>query len=102
VRAGLALVAAGGAANVRPSVHAGVEYGDVYITPAWPPAGYGVWGRAVNLAARLCALAGPGEVQIGPRAYELINPRPSVPHRTTLKGMAGPVLIHRVPAMTAL
>ena len=45
---------------------------------------------------RLCALAGPGELQIGPRAYELSHPRPAVPHRATLKGMAGSVLIHRV------
>ena len=96
VRAGIELVAAGGAATVRPSVHAGIEYGDVFVTPAWPPARFGVWGRAVNLAARLCALAGPGELQIGPRAYELSHPRPAVPHRRTLKGMAGSVLIHRV------
>jgi class 3 adenylate cyclase len=102
VRAGLELVATGGAANVRPSVHAGVEYGDVFVTPAWPPARYGVWGRAVNLASRLCALAGPGELHIGPRAYELIHPRPAVPQRATLKGMAGSVLVHRVPAVTSI
>src|SRR3954451_6802953 len=53
VRAGLDLVAAGGSAVVRPSVHAGLEYGDIFVTPSWPPAGYGVWGRAVNLAKRL-------------------------------------------------
>jgi class 3 adenylate cyclase len=98
ISAGLALVTAGGAVNV----HAGVECGEVFVTPSWPPARYGVWGRAVNLAARLCAVAGPGELQIGPRAYELIGPRPTVPHRTRLKGMAGPVLIHRVPAVTAM
>jgi class 3 adenylate cyclase len=69
IAAGLALVAAGGATRIRPAVHAGVEYGEVFVTPSWPPAGYGVWGRAVNLAARLCALAGPGELQIGPCAY---------------------------------
>jgi class 3 adenylate cyclase len=56
----------------------------------------------VNLAARLCALAGPGELHIGPRAYELIHPRPAVPQRTTLKGMAGSVLVHRVPAVTSI
>ena len=40
------------------------------MTPSWPPAGYGVWGRPVNHAQRLCALAGPGEVQVrvGPAA----------------------------------
>src|SRR4051812_38648761 len=48
VQAGLALVKAGGSAMVRPSVHVGVEYGNVFVTPSWPPAGYGVWGRPVN------------------------------------------------------
>src|SRR3954463_6387943 len=34
VQAGLALVQAGGAEWVRPSVHAGVEYGEVFVTPS--------------------------------------------------------------------
>ena len=100
VRAGLAMVAAGGPQVVRPSVHVGVEYGDVFVTPSWPPAGYGVWGRPVNLAQRLCAAAGPGEVQIGPRAYARAG-RPeltALPDRSPLKGFARPVLSHRVPA----
>jgi class 3 adenylate cyclase len=100
VRAGLALVAAGGAAKVRPSVHVGVEYGEVFVTPSWPPAGYGVWGRAVNIAARLCALAGPGELQIGPGAYSRTANRTFVssPERAALKGVVGPVLSHRIAA----
>jgi class 3 adenylate cyclase len=100
VRAGLALVRAGGSEMVRPSVHAGLEYGEVFVTPSWPPAGYGVWGRAVNLAARLCALAGPGELQIGPRAYGHTSYRPMRAHlqRANLKGVVDPVLTHRIPA----
>jgi class 3 adenylate cyclase len=100
IRAGLALVAAGGAEKVRPSVHAGVEYGEVFVTPSWPPAGYGVWGRAVNLAARLCALAGPGELQVGPGAYNLMSDRTlrALPQRATVKGVVGPVLTHRIAA----
>jgi len=100
VRAGLALVAAGGAEQVRPSVHVGIEHGEVFVTPSWPPAGYGVWGRAVNLAARLCALAGPGEVQIGPGAYSLMTSQTliAIPDRAALKGIAAPVLSHRIPA----
>jgi len=100
VRAGLAMVAAGGPRVVRPSVHVGVEYGEIYVTPSWPPAEYGVWGRAVNLAQRLCAAAGPGEVQIGQRAYAQAG-RPEVaalPDRARLKGITAPVLSHRVPA----
>src|SRR4029450_5693712 len=69
VLAGLAMGATRGTAVGRPSVHAGVECGEVFVTPSWPPAGYGVWGRAVNLAQRLCALAGPGELRFGPGAY---------------------------------
>jgi class 3 adenylate cyclase len=103
IQAGLALVKAGGSAMVRPSVHVGVEYGDVFVTPSWPPAGYGVWGRPVNLAARLCAMAGPGEVQIGPRAYgrtasERLRARPQ---QTIVKGFVGPVQTHLIPAQIA-
>jgi class 3 adenylate cyclase len=97
------LVTAGGSAMVRPSVHVGVEYGEVYVTPSWPPAGYGVWGRPVNLAARLCALAGPGEVQIGPRAYGRTSYRPmrALPQQATVKGFVGPVQTHLIPAQIA-
>jgi class 3 adenylate cyclase len=100
IRAGLDLVAAGGAAKVRPSVHAGVEYGEVFVTPSWPPAGYGVWGRAVNLAARLCALAGPDELQVGPGAYSRMSSQrvSALPQRAALKGLASPVLSHRICA----
>jgi class 3 adenylate cyclase len=100
VRAGLALVAAGGAELVRPSVHAGVEYGEVFVTPSWPPARYGVWGRAVNLAARLCALAGPGELQIGPGAYARSTERPvkAQPQRAMVKGVLRPIVTHRIAA----
>lgn len=100
VRAGLALIAAGGPARVRPPVHAGVEYGEVFVTPSWPPARYGVWGRAVNLAARLCARAGPGELEIGPGAYQRVPGRPprALPRRAPVKGVREPVLSHRVAA----
>jgi len=100
VRAGSALVAAGGTEFVRPSVHAGVEYGEVFVTPSWPPAGYGVWGRPVNLAQRLCALAGPGELQIGPQAYARAGDRAgaTLAGRSRLKGIVNPVVTHRVPA----
>jgi class 3 adenylate cyclase len=100
VRAGLAMVRAGGPQVVRLSVHAGVEYGEVFVTTSWPPAGYGVWGRAVNLAQRLCALAGPGELQIGPGAFDRAGcpETATLPGRARLKGIPAPVLSHRVPA----
>jgi class 3 adenylate cyclase len=103
VRAGLALVAAGGTEFVRPSVHAGVEYGEVFVTPSWPPAGYGVWGRPVNLAQRLCATAGPGELQIGPAAFARAGSGvgPSTRGQARLKGMVNPVVTHRFPVTTS-
>jgi class 3 adenylate cyclase len=103
VRAGLALVAAGGTEFVRPSVHAGVEYGEVFVTPSWPPAGYGVWGRPVNLAQRLCAIAGPGELQIGPAAFARAGGGvgPSTRGQARLKGMVHPVVTHRFPVTTS-
>lgn len=97
VRAGLAMVGTGGPGVVRPSVHAGVEWGEVFVTESWPPAGYGVWGRAVNLAQRLCSLAGPGELQIGPGAYSRAGRPAAAPDNRPLKGISRPVLSHRVP-----
>ena len=98
VRAGSALVAAGGTEFVRPSVHAGLEWGEVFVTPSWPPAGYGVWGRAVNLAKRLCDVAGPGELQIGPGAFAQTGNRvaPTQSGQRRLKGIVNPVVSHAV------
>ena len=69
VRAGLEMVTAAGTEPSRLPIHIGVEYGEVLVTPSWQAAGFGVWGRAVNLAKRLCDLAGPGEIQLGPGAF---------------------------------
>ncbi|GAB1691399.1 adenylate/guanylate cyclase domain-containing protein [Krasilnikovia sp. M28-CT-15] len=98
VAAGLELVASGGARLGLPSVHAGVETGEIYVTGSWPPAGYGVWGRPVNLASRLCDLAGPGELQIGPHAFAQVRRLfgPVRAARTRLKGVTTPVLTRRI------
>jgi class 3 adenylate cyclase len=73
----------------QPPVHAGVEYGSVLVTPSWEPARFGVWGRPVTIARRLCEVAGPGQVHVGPGAYA--SARHSVdtatPARLTLKGI---------------
>lgn len=94
VQAGLALVAAG-----RPQlgVHVGIEYGEVLVTPAWETAEYTVWGRVVNLAKRLCDLAGPSQVQVGPTAYARVGSEmgSAVPVLAALKGIEGEVLSHR-------
>ncbi|HEX6074921.1 MAG TPA: adenylate/guanylate cyclase domain-containing protein [Micromonosporaceae bacterium] len=98
VRAGLALVTAGRSHPSRLPVHVGIEYGEVLVTPSWQVAEFGVWGRPVNLAKRLCDLAGPDEIQIGPgafaRARHGIGPVTTMPAR--LKGVIGAVTAHRV------
>jgi class 3 adenylate cyclase len=73
------------------------------VTPSWPPAGYGVWGRPVNLAQRLCAIAGPGELQIGPAAFARAGGGvgPSTRGQARLKGMVHPVVTHRFPVTTS-
>jgi class 3 adenylate cyclase len=103
VGAGQEMVAAGGTAFARPSVHAGVEFGEVFVTGSWPPAGYGVWGRPVNLANRLCGLAGPGELQIGPKAFAHAGHRlgPVLSTQTRLKGFVSPVVSHRIAAQSS-
>ena len=104
VRAGLSLVAAGGTWLARPPVHVGVEFGEVLVTPSWEPAAFGVWGRPVNLAKRLCDTAGPGELAIGPAAYARAHHRArgARPVRVRLKGVADPVVSHRMSRCSAV
>jgi class 3 adenylate cyclase len=99
IRAAVALVSTVGA---DPAVHVGVEYGEVLVTPSWEPAGFAVWGRTVNRAKRLCDLAGPGEVQVGPDAFARAGHRWHCPRpvRARLKGIAGTVLAHRFTGFT--
>jgi len=82
------------------AVHAGVECGEVLVTPAWEPGRFAVWGRVVNIGKRLCDLAAAGELQLGPMAFgrvaEQVSATPSDP--VTLKGLAGAIVAHRVVA----
>jgi class 3 adenylate cyclase len=98
LRAGVALVAAGSEQDTRLPVHVGIECGEVLVSPSWEPAGFAVWGRAVTLAKRLCDLAGPGTVHIGPGAFELAGQSVECasPTHANLKGIVGDVLVHRV------
>jgi class 3 adenylate cyclase len=99
VSAGLALVAAA-ASGAYPPIHVGIEYGEVLVTRSWEPAGFGVWGRVVNLARRLCELAGPGGIQMGPGAYAHARPGAwsALPVRVRLKGIAQAVQAHAITA----
>jgi class 3 adenylate cyclase len=71
VAAGIALVGAGAELSGRLPVHVGIESGELLVSQSWEPARYGVWGRTVTVAARLCDLAGPHTVNVGPHAFEL-------------------------------
>jgi class 3 adenylate cyclase len=97
VRAGVALVAAASRPGRLP-VHVGIECGEVLVSPSWEPARFGVWGNAVTVAKRLCDLAGPSAIHIGPRAFALVGQGFAFanPVRAHLEGTSGDVLIHRV------
>jgi class 3 adenylate cyclase len=96
VRAGLAMLAA--TAKGHPAVHLGVEYGEVLVTRSWESAEFGVWGRAVNVAQRLCDLAAPGELHVGPAAFAIAGNHvgPATPVPTWIKGITDTVVAHRM------
>jgi class 3 adenylate cyclase len=76
----------------RPEVHIGVESGEVLVTRSWEPATFGIWGHAVNLAQRLCTVAGPGEIVLGPSAYAVTPCSfPAVESLVQVRGIAEPV-----------
>ena len=81
----------------HPDVHVGVECGEVLVTRSWEPACFGVWGRAVNLAQRMCGVAGPGELVLGPAAYSGAGhlAGPATPALVRVRGVADPVPAHR-------
>ncbi|MFZ4581002.1 MAG: adenylate/guanylate cyclase domain-containing protein, partial [Myxococcota bacterium] len=59
---------------------------------------YTVFGRGVNLAARLCSMATAGEVLVSPSTYEAVKDYVKADElpETFLKGMADPVRPVRV------
>ena len=82
------------------SVHVGVEYGEVLVTPSWEPGRFAVWGRVVNVGKRLCDLAAAGELQLGPVAFGRVAEQvgAATPARVTLKGITDAIVTHRVVA----
>lgn len=103
VRAGMSLVWAAERRCGQLPVHVGIECGEVLVSPSWEPAGFAVWGRAVTLAKRLCDLAGPGTVHIGPQAYELAGHEVecSRPVHVYLKGIARRIPVRSVMTASA-
>jgi class 3 adenylate cyclase len=104
VRAGIALACAGVATDERLPVHVGIECGEVLVSRSWEPARFAVWGRAVTVATRLCDVAGPGTVNVGPRAMELggrgvverRGARSSGPNRLRARGFARELTMYTV------
>ncbi|WP_203788824.1 adenylate/guanylate cyclase domain-containing protein [Paractinoplanes rishiriensis] len=102
VQAGLMAVLASRQAPLSLPAHAGVECGEVLVSPPWQSASFGVWGRAVTVAARLCDLAGPSTVYVGPQAARRGGERiletwadgsATILH-AHLKGMAQEIVVH--------
>src|SRR4051812_45615771 len=84
--------------SARLPVHAGVECGEVLVTPSWEPGRFAVWGRVVNIGKRLCDLAAAGELQVGPMAFGRVAEQvgAAAPARVTLKGITDAIVAHRV------
>jgi class 3 adenylate cyclase len=59
---------------------------------------FGVWGRAVNVAQRLCDQAAPGELHVGPAAFRHRGKHvgPATPVCTCVKGITDTVVAHRM------
>ena len=102
VQAALMVVRVGRNAPLSLPVHVGVECGEVLVSPSWQSASFGVWGRAVTVAARLCDLAGPSTVYVGPQAARRGGERilrtwadgsTTIVH-ARLKGMAQELVVH--------
>ena len=87
----------------RPDVHVGIECGEVLVTRSWKPASFGVWGRAVNLAQRMCGVAGPGELVLGPAAYADAGhlAGSAAEALVRVRGIANPVPAHRIAFLPA-
>jgi class 3 adenylate cyclase len=102
VLAGMELVRAAGELPGGLPVHVGIECGEVLVSTSWEPARFAVWGRAVTVAARLCDLAGPDTLHIGPQAAERGGRRilqgwqggTLAVRRARLKGISADVTLH--------
>ncbi|MCA1823000.1 MAG: AAA family ATPase [Mycobacteriales bacterium] len=82
-----------GARGLRiPDLHIGVNSGEVLVAPSREVGGFSVAGETVNLASRLCSLAGGGHVLVGEHTYELAR------HEMRF----GPRRLRRVRGLSAL
>jgi class 3 adenylate cyclase len=103
VRAALAMQEHHAAARARsrgaalPHLRTGVATSEVYVAPTAEAGGFSVTGEAVNLAARLCSLARPGQVLVTDRTRELTRTAIEYgpPRERLVKGFADRVTVVR-------
>jgi len=89
-----------------PQLRVGVNTGQVYVGLLGANRGHrthGVIGDAVNLAARLEAVARPGQVVIGEETARRLPPGSALERLPdqTVKGKAGPIEAHRLMNLPA-
>lgn len=84
-----------------PELHIGVNTGEVVAWAGDGPADVTLTGDPVNMAARLCSLAAPGEICIGERTVELTRGLVdySEPVSSRVRGIDEPVSVHRAVAL---
>lgn len=84
------------------SVHIGIAVGEVLASGLGSTAHstYTVVGQAVNLAARLMGMAGPGETLVSPEIAQHLAPSYEMEARgeQSIKGIAAPLMIYRIGA----
>ncbi|HVE97566.1 MAG TPA: adenylate/guanylate cyclase domain-containing protein [Mycobacteriales bacterium] len=85
-----------------PELHIGVDSGEVAVWCGTGP-DLSIAGDAVNRGARLCALAAPGEICVGPRTAELTRGRVELagPNPTQIRGIDEPVPVYRAVGIAA-
>ena len=81
-----------------PALHIGVNTGEVFVAASREASGFSLAGDPVNLASRLCSLAGGGETLAGLRTVELAGPGLRLGPRRDLvvRGHADPVPVHQL------
>jgi adenylate cyclase len=86
-----------------PLMGVGISSGEVITGEFGPPirTDFTAMGRAVNLGARLCSAAGPGEIYISQATYDMIESRSQTTtlDPLSLKGISQPVPVYALRAV---
>ena len=86
-----------------PPLGVGISSGEAITGEFGPPirTDFTAMGRVVNLGARLCSAAGPGEIYVSEATYRLIQPISEVTtlEPLQLKGISQPAPVYRLQHM---